>query len=314
VALPHHDIGDLIPVSATFKNAAGAATDPTTITFRLQKPNGTVTAYVYPTDAQLVRDSAGVYHVDVALAAADLPTSLSFTPLWYYRFEGTGAVAATEDGVLLADLSPFFATGLSTRALCSLEDAKLYAKIGLDETDADSEIIKLINAASDAILDLADREFKVDGANPQTRKFDFPEALTPQRRAYTLALGDLTSRTSVTIKNRIDGTTVQTMLTADIDDLPRVRKSWQPITALRLRNLTYSDDYYAEIVGGWGFPLVPEKIRQACKVTVAIWLDRDIRTFSETFSIKEGRIELPRELPRQVYDTVIGYRTRALVA
>ena len=305
MALPHHDIGDLIPVSATFKNAAGTATDPTTITFKLQSPAAVVTSYVYPTDAQLVRDSAGVYHVDVPLAAAGV---------WYYRFEGTGAVAATEDGVLIADPSPFYATGLSTRALCTLEDAKLYAKVALNQTDADSELINLINAASDAILDLADREFKVDGTNPQTRKFDFPEALTPLRRAHLLTLGDLTTRTSVTIKNRIDGTTVQSMLTADIDDLPRVRRSWQPITSLRLRNLSYSDDYYAEVVGNWGFPLVPPKIRQACKVTVATWFDRDIRTFSETFSIEEGRIELPRELPRQVYDTVIGYRTRALVA
>jgi hypothetical protein len=182
------------------------------------------------------------------------------------------------------------------------------------------ELINLINAASDAILDLADREFKVDGTNPQTRKFDFPEALTLPasqsgwHRNWLLAIGDLTTRTSVTIKNRIDGTTVQTMLTADIDDLPRVRRSWQPITSLRLRNLSYSDDYYAEVVGNWGFPLVPPKIRQACKVTVATWFDRDIRTFSETFSIEEGRIELPRELPRQVFDTVISFRTRALVA
>jgi hypothetical protein len=305
VALPHHDIGDLVPVSATFKNAAGAATDPTTITFKLQKPDATLTTYVYPTDAQLVKDSVGVYHVDVPLAAAGV---------WYYRFEGTGAVAATEDGVLIADPSPFYAAGLATRALCTLEDAKLYAKVDLDDTSDDMELINLINAASDAILDLADREFKLDGTNPQTRKFDFPEALTPQWRAWALAIGDLTTRTSVTIKNRLDGATVQTMLTADIDDLPRVRRSWQPITALRLRNLVYSDDYYAEVVGSWGFPLVPPKIRQACKVTVATWYDRDIRTFSETFSIEEGRIELPRELPRQVYDTVVGYRTRALVA
>src|SRR6266540_5929205 len=117
MAIEHLDIGDRKPLTATFTNAAGTATDPTTTTFKIQKPDGTVTIYVYGVDTQLVRDSVGNFHVDYTFDTAGL---------WHYRFEGTGAVTATQDGTVIVDPSPFYASGLSTRALCSVSDVKQY--------------------------------------------------------------------------------------------------------------------------------------------------------------------------------------------
>jgi len=47
--------------------------------------------YVYPTDAEIVKDSAGLYHFDLVFAS---PGD------YKYRWEGTGAVAAVEEGLL----------------------------------------------------------------------------------------------------------------------------------------------------------------------------------------------------------------------
>jgi len=84
-----YDVGDLVRVSAVFKNASAVATDPTAISFKYRKPStGVVTTLVYPTDAALVRDSQGNYHVDI---------SITEKGVWIHKFIGTGAVQAVEE-------------------------------------------------------------------------------------------------------------------------------------------------------------------------------------------------------------------------
>ena len=86
-----YDLGDTRKLSATFTVAANspAATDPTTLTFSIREPDGVVTSYVYLTDAELVKDSTGVYHVDWLIAKVGRHT---------YRWVGTGAAAETDTG------------------------------------------------------------------------------------------------------------------------------------------------------------------------------------------------------------------------
>lgn len=80
------DIGDTASVRATFTNLAGAVADPTIITFRAKSPAGVTTSYVYATDAEVVKESTGVYRLD-------LPCLLAGT--YWVRWEGTGAVTAS---------------------------------------------------------------------------------------------------------------------------------------------------------------------------------------------------------------------------
>jgi hypothetical protein len=81
--------GSSVRVTATFENNAQVPTDPTTITAKIKTPAGVTTAYVYGVDSQLVKDSTGIYHIDVSANAAGI---------WSYRFEGTGSVlAASQD-------------------------------------------------------------------------------------------------------------------------------------------------------------------------------------------------------------------------
>lgn len=84
-----YDIGDLRRLSVAFKDINGAAADPTTVTFRMRKPDGTVTTYVFGTDSELVKDSVGNYHVDWTFALAG-------RHVW--RFEGSaGGPVTTEE-------------------------------------------------------------------------------------------------------------------------------------------------------------------------------------------------------------------------
>ncbi len=82
------DIGDLVRRTATF-TVDGVATDPTAVTYRMTAPDGTVTVYVYGTDAELVKESAGVFHVDWTVAKPGRH---------FDRFEGTGAAHGAVDG------------------------------------------------------------------------------------------------------------------------------------------------------------------------------------------------------------------------
>lgn len=87
------DKGDLVRVSATFKNSAGSAVDPGTVRFKFRTPAGAETTYTYPSSPQLIRDSTGVYHVDI---------DANLIGRWVFRWESTGVGQAAAEGQFLA--------------------------------------------------------------------------------------------------------------------------------------------------------------------------------------------------------------------
>ena len=84
----NYQVGDLVRVSASFTDASGNAVDPDTVYCDITAPDGTKTTYTYGTDAEVVRDSAGNYHLDVDVTAAGR---------WCYawRSRGTGQAAGS---------------------------------------------------------------------------------------------------------------------------------------------------------------------------------------------------------------------------
>lgn len=84
-----YDIGDLVRVSGAFTDVNDADIDPTTVTFKFTDPSGNTTSYTYVTDAEVVKDSTGHYHVDVSVDEAGT---------WYYRWESGGSGQAAEEG------------------------------------------------------------------------------------------------------------------------------------------------------------------------------------------------------------------------
>ena len=91
-------IDDTARVVGTF-TISGVDTDPTTITFKIEDPNGNVTVNLYGS-SNIVKDSVGIYHLDVLLTVAGN---------WDFRIVGTGAVQAASEQQLTVQQS-FFAS------------------------------------------------------------------------------------------------------------------------------------------------------------------------------------------------------------
>ncbi len=77
--------GQVVHASVTLRSTAtDALSDPTTLTAIVVHPDGTETSYVFGTDAELIHDSLGLFHIDIA---CDEPGE------WGYRFVSTGTAA-----------------------------------------------------------------------------------------------------------------------------------------------------------------------------------------------------------------------------
>lgn len=96
------DIGDLVrfgnpsqdPDSAPFSDLAGTATDPTTVTLVVERPDATQLEYGWPSpgaDGTLTKEAVGQFY-----AAVEIDQS----GVWEYRLAGTGAVVAAAEGTL----------------------------------------------------------------------------------------------------------------------------------------------------------------------------------------------------------------------
>jgi hypothetical protein len=85
----NYTVGTKVRCKGEFFDSDDDPQDPGSISFKLRKP-GTATTieYVYGTDVELVRDSQGVYHVDVL---TDMPGR------WHYRFAGTVSGQAADE-------------------------------------------------------------------------------------------------------------------------------------------------------------------------------------------------------------------------
>lgn len=57
-------VGDMVRLSGAFTDINEAANDPGGVRCKVREPDGTVTTYIYLTDAALIKDSTGNYHVD----------------------------------------------------------------------------------------------------------------------------------------------------------------------------------------------------------------------------------------------------------
>jgi hypothetical protein len=93
-----YDIGDVVRVTCTFTNGAGANTDPTTVTLKVKTPAQVTTPYTWALGT-VTRSAVGIFYKDI---------SLTMSGEWFYRFEGTGAVESAEEANILVEASEFY--------------------------------------------------------------------------------------------------------------------------------------------------------------------------------------------------------------
>lgn len=85
----YHDLGDLVRVSAVFKDALlDTVMDPDIVKLSLKAPGEDVVVLTYGTDITVIKDSTGNYHCDV---------DASVVGSWYYRWWSTGDGQAAEE-------------------------------------------------------------------------------------------------------------------------------------------------------------------------------------------------------------------------
>lgn len=89
-----YTLGNLVRVSAVFKDISGDVQDPTVVNVTITDPTGTDTTYVYETDEEVIKDSVGNYHLDQDVEIAGR---------WYYRWWSTGTGQASSQSFFEVD-------------------------------------------------------------------------------------------------------------------------------------------------------------------------------------------------------------------
>lgn len=68
-------IGGVKRIEVDFRDSDSNLVDPaSSVIFTMREPDGTVTAYTYGVDAELVRDAVGEYHVDWTISQVGIHT------------------------------------------------------------------------------------------------------------------------------------------------------------------------------------------------------------------------------------------------
>lgn len=94
-----YDTNDEVRLSAEFRNNSGVLADPSSVTFKIKLPDGTITSYVYGVDVSVVKDSVGLFHMDFNVS--------DDTGIFFYRVEGGGSLRAASESKFTVKVSQF---------------------------------------------------------------------------------------------------------------------------------------------------------------------------------------------------------------
>jgi hypothetical protein len=91
--------GQSVKLTASFTDAAGDPSNPTTVRCLVREPDGTETTYTVLTDPAVTNPSTGSYQL---LVTADAPG------IWTYRWEGeTGTTTPVDEDTFVVMASAF---------------------------------------------------------------------------------------------------------------------------------------------------------------------------------------------------------------
>lgn len=201
---------------------------------------------------------------------------------------------------------------INYRALCDIDDVTATLGITLTQDDSRRDLIaRLINSASDEIYNFTDREFHSvtkdywdSASDTEVRQFDVGWYGLGKN---VLEIGDLMEQpTEVVITDKY-GEVTATLITTDYDLFPKIRQRGFPYQFIRLLRHRLSHDSIVEITGKWGWPIIPEAVRNSCIETVSLWYDQ-INLHSQTVETDLIQGQPRRNLPPSVRESLSAYR------
>lgn len=209
-------------------------------------------------------------------AAADVDTVGDLDAWWEVTLPSTYVQETPIFDIEIEDPALVF------RGLCELADVISYAPGYRKRPDSDTDglLERMILAETRSIQRETGREFVAHYPTVATRRFDIEPWNVRQRKVYVSDLAQApTGASTVKILAADQSTVVQTVTSTDYIVFPRVRAASDPITAFVFPPGTSAavslvSGYVLEIVLAgtdvWGFPSVPDDIREACaKLVVA---------------------------------------------
>ena len=263
----------------------GVPTDPDTVTVTLAG-DGVSTTYVYETDAEVIRTGAGAYHADLQLSAAGV---------FAWRWEGTGAAANPDQGTVTVE------PGIARIPYASVDDVKV-ARRGLPDV-LDGLVASLLPRASAAIDDHVGRRFNLD-LTATDRWFLLP-ASSVSREVLIDDLAD--TPTEAALVDASGGDTATLTVASDLVLLPRNRPGDRPIDMVRLRP-SVGWGWELRLKGVWGWPSVPDAVREATITTVSDWVKDGQGLTPQSPNLLEPGAPPYRGLPQKARDLLRPYR------
>lgn len=203
--------------------------------------------------------------------SGDVDTAGDLTAWWRVTLPSTKIQESPAFDLVIEDPTLVF------RGLCELADVTSFAPRYTGDADTDALLERLILAETRSIQRETGREFVAFSPAVAMRRFDIAAWNVQARKIY---IGDLAQApNTVKIIENDQTTEIQTVASTDYVLLPRVRDGWAPITAIFF---PWATTNAVDLVAGrvleitlsgtnvWGFPSIPDDIREACaKLVVA---------------------------------------------
>jgi len=190
---------------------------------------------------------------------------------------------------------------LPAHTLIDLDDARSYLTLDAGDVEDDGPLGDMIIAASSAIIRWTRRQF-APAVDDSTRAFSYDG-----RGFLSLARNDLRAATEIAI-----GTESPIVLTSSDYRLQPLPSQHGVFTYIQFRRscapVCNELDTEISITGNWGFEIVPDDAKQACRMQVAVWQRGDRMAFTRAYNPTTGTVEGGEGLAGSVKALLGDYR------
>jgi hypothetical protein len=277
---------------AEFETMVGGFATGLTGTIGVRVRDGAGGNAIARTTSTIVEDIAGSGIYRRALTAPEIAGEY-----WIIWDNGSGLFSDPELLIVSSSLTePAVPAG---RDLCALADVLRYVPGYVSADDTDATLQELITSLSiDAYQDTG-REFTPRAPNPDTRVFEVDWYTLEERELEIGDLAQIDDDFELTLSDP-DGTVLQTLQEGAYVALPRSRDAWEPITTLKLPRVAVAPAEPAllairrliTITGTYGFPAIPENVRQAIAKLVIVRYLTDVADHGTAFTDELDNINI----------------------